>query len=174
MARAPVPARGGPPDSRSGRLPAASGPARPSTSARRRHPARQALGYLDGTPVGAAWAQLSALGRDLAQIQPGLALVPLKLERGVLAVATGSAALAARLRQFEPRLVRGLQDRGWLVERIRFRPIALHDRPPPPSRDKQPVPGAVVDRVEALAADDLPDALRTALLSFVRRQRSYR
>ena len=146
----------------------------PRSSGRRRHEAKPAVGYLDGTAVGAAWAQLSALSRDLGEIQPGLALIPLKLDRSVLVVTAGSAALAARLRQFEPRMVRGLQARGWLVERIRFRPTTVHERPPPPPREKQPVSIPVINQVEALAAEDLPDSLKLALLAFVRRQRGYR
>ncbi len=148
---------------------------RPRNAGRRRHDAKPAVGYLSGTAIGAAWEQLSALARDLGQIQPSLSVTPLKLDKGILIVSAHNAGMAARLRQFEPRLVRGLQARGWRVERIRFRPTAIHDGPrPPPPRVKTPVSDDVVARVAQLATEDLPDSLRRAVEAFVRRQRSYR
>jgi hypothetical protein len=82
--------------------------------------------------------------------------------------------VAARLRQFEPSLIAGLRARGWLVGRIRFRPIAVHDAPPPPPRRvKEPVSGAVLRELETLDATGMNDELKAALSAFVRRQRSY-
>ena len=90
-------------------------------------------------------------------------------------VTAGSPAVAARLRQFEPSLIQGLRARGWLVGRIRFRPIAIHDAPPPPpARIKEPVSAAVVDRIAALEGAEMAPELRAALATFVRRQRGYR
>lgn len=152
------------------RDPAPGGPRR-----RRQRDPQPALGYLKGSELWAAWERLAALDRDLAALQPRLPLVPLKLDRQVLVVTAGSAAVAARLRQFEPRLIQGLRARGWLVNRIRFRAIAIHDAPvSPPSRPKAPVPTVVVDRIAAAEDADLPPALREAMQAFVRRQRSYR
>lgn len=108
-------------------------------------------------------------------IQPSLPIVPLKLAGQVLVVSAGSPTVAARLRQFEPSLIQGLRARGWLVGRIRFRPIAIHDAPAPPApRVKAPVSAAVVERVAALQDEEMAPELRSALETFVRRQRGYR
>ena len=89
-------------------------------------------------------------------------------------VTAGSPAVAARLRQFEPSLVAGLRARGWLVGRIRFRPIAVHDVPrPPPVTVKEPVSSAVLQELETLEATGMNADLKAALSSFVRRQKSY-
>ena len=109
------------------------------------------------------------------QIQPRLALKPLKLANQILVVTAGSPAVAARLRQFEPSLVDGLRARGWLVGRIRFRPIAVHDvAPAPPPRIKEPVSDAVLAGIEGLDGSGMNPELQAAMAAFVRRQRGYR
>jgi len=134
-----------------------------------------ALSFLAGTELGSACERLAALERDLRLIQPTLPILPLKLARQVLVVTAGSPTVAARLRQFEPSLIQGLRARGWLVGRIRFRPIAIHDVPaPPPARVKEPVSTAVVERIAALQDEEMAPELRAALAAFVRRQRGYR
>ena len=141
---------------------------------RNRGPA-PALSFLAGTELGSACERLAALERDLRLIQPTLPILPLKLAGQVLVVTAGSPAVAARLRQFEPSLIQGLRARGWLVGRIRFRPIAIHDAPPPPpARIKDPVSAAVVDSIAALEGAEMAPELRAALATFVRRQRGYR
>ena len=133
-----------------------------------------ALSFLKGTDLWSAYERLSALEKDLQQIQPRLALKPLKLTNQILVVTAGSPAIAARLRQFEPSLIEGLRARGWLVGRIRFRPIAIHDTPkPPPGRAKQPVSPAVLTELETLDAAGMNPELQAALSAFVRRQRGY-
>ncbi len=140
---------------------------------RRRDPL-PALSYLQGSDLWTTWQRLSALEKDLRQIQPRLALTPLKLANQILVVTAGSPAVAARLRQFEPSLVEGLRARGWLVGRIRFRPIATHDSPAPPRpREKEPVSSKVISELQSLEDDDMNPELRAALRSFVRRQKSY-
>jgi hypothetical protein len=141
---------------------------------RRRDPL-PVVSLLKGMDLWSAFQRLSALEKDLQQIQPQLALKPLKLANQILVVTAGSSAIAARLRQFEPSLVEGLRARGWLVGRIRFRPIAVHDIPPPPRpRTKEPVSGAVLSGLETLEATEMNGELKAALTAFVRRQRSYR
>ena len=141
---------------------------------RRRDPL-PALSFLQGSDLWTTWQRLAALEKDLRQIQPRLALTPLKLANQILVVTAGSPAVAARLRQFEPSLVEGLRARGWLVGRIRFRPIAAHDSPPPPKpREKEPVSPKVIEELQSLEHDDMNPELRAALRSFVRRQKSYR
>jgi hypothetical protein len=140
---------------------------------RRRDPL-PAMSYLKGGDLWSAYQRLSALERDLQQIQPRLALKPLKLANQILVVTAGSPAVAARLRQFEPSLVEGLRARGWLVGRIRFRPIAVHDvPPPPPARIKEPVSPTVLKELETLDDAGMNPELQAALSSFVRRQKSY-
>jgi len=133
-----------------------------------------ALSFLKGSELWSTYQRLSALEKDLQQIQPQLALTPLKLANQILVVTAGSPAVAARLRQFEPSLIEGLRARGWLVGRIRFRPIAVHDVPkPPPARIKQPVSPAVLKGLETLDRTDMNLELQAALSSFVRRQKGY-
>jgi hypothetical protein len=139
---------------------------------RRRDP-MPAMSFLQGSDLWSTWQRLSALEKDLRQIQPRLALTPLKLANQVLVVTAGSPAIAARLRQFEPSLIEGLRARGWLVGRIRFRPIAIHDEPPPPKpREKEPVSPKVISELQSLEEDDMNPELRAALRAFVRRQQS--
>lgn len=140
---------------------------------RRRDPL-PALSFLKGTDLWSVYERLSALEKDLQQLQPRLALKPLKLANQILVVTAGSPAVAARLRQFEPSLIEGLRARGWLVGRIRFRPIAIHDMaPPPPARTKDPVSPAALEELEKLDAVGMNPELQAALAAFVRRQKGY-
>ena len=142
---------------------------------RRKRDPLPALSFLQGSDLWSTYQRLSALEKDLQQIQPRLALKPLKLANQILVVTAGSSAVAARLRQFEPSLIEGLRARGWLVGRIRFRPIAVHDTPPAPApRTKEPVSAAVLDELQTLEDDEMNPELRAALQAFVRRQKSYR
>ena len=142
---------------------------------RRKRDPLPALSFLQGSDLWSTYQRLSALEKDLQQIQPRLALKPLKLANQILVVTAGSSAVAARLRQFEPSLIEGLRARGWLVGRIRFRPIAVHDTPPAPApRAKEPVSAAVLDELQTLEDDEMNPELRAALRAFVRRQKSYR
>ncbi|MDO4904241.1 MAG: DciA family protein [Lautropia sp.] len=138
---------------------------------------RPALEHLQvrNSPLWETWKRLSTLSKDLQAILPSIPLRPLKLEKQTLVVTAASSAMAARLRQYEPRLLDGLQARGWLVSRIRFKPSALYAQPRPPARLKDLVPPRGLAAIEALAnAPDTSEALRTSLLRFVRKQRSYR
>lgn len=138
---------------------------------------RQVLDHLQrrGHDIWEIWRRLSALQKDLQAILPSVRLQPLKLEKQVLVVTAASSAMAARLRQYEPRLLDGLQARGWLVTRIRFRANTVHVPPPPPPVEKPPVPERALAAMTALAsAEGTSPALREALQRFVRRQRSYR
>lgn len=145
-----------------------------SASEKRKRDPLPALSFLKGTDLWSVYQRLSALEKDLQQIQPRLALKPLKLANQILVVTAGSPSVAARLRQFEPSLIEGLRARGWLVGRIRFRPIAVHDEPkPPPPRIKQPVSEAVLAELETLDRTDMNPELQAALSSFVRRQKRY-
>ena len=142
---------------------------------RRKRDPLPALSFLQGSDLWSTYQRLSALEKDLQQIQPRLALKPLKLANQILVVTAGSSAVAARLRQFEPSLIEGLRARGWLVGRIRFRPIAVHDTPPAMTpRSRVPWRAAVLDELQTLEDDEMNPELRAALQAFVRRQKSYR
>jgi hypothetical protein len=144
-------------------------------SARGRRDPLPVLSYMKGSDLWSTYQRLAALEKDLQQIQPRLELKPLKLANQILVVTAGSPSVAARLRQFEPSLVEGLRARGWLVGRIRFRPIAVHDVPlPPRARTKEPVSGAVLRDLESVDTTEMNPELKAALNSFVRRQKSYR
>ncbi len=105
-----------------------------------------------------------------------LILTPTReLANQILVVTAGSPAVAARLRQFEPSLIEGLRARGWLVGRIRFRPIAIHDIPPaPPPRIKTPISAAALKELETLDDTGMNPDLQLALRAFLRRQKGYR
>jgi hypothetical protein len=142
--------------------------------AKRKRDPMPALSFLKGSDLWSTYQRLSALEQDLLQIQPRLALKPLKLANQILVVTAGSPAVAARLRQFEPSLIEGLRARGWLVGRIRFRPIAVHDVPaPPPARVKEAVSRTVLRELQTLDDSGMNPELQAALQSFVKRQKSY-
>lgn len=152
------------------------GPYRPAGGmvAKRKRDPMPALSFLKGSDLWSTYQRLSALEQDLLQIQPRLALKPLKLANQILVVTAGSPAVAARLRQFEPSLIEGLRARGWLVGRIRFRPIAVHDVPaPPPARVKEAVSRTVLRELQTLDDSGMNPDLQAALQSFVKRQKSY-
>ena len=128
-----------------------------------------------------------ALEQDLKQIQPSLRLKPIKLDRQVLLVTAPSAAVGARLRQFEPSLLAGLRARGWLVNRLRFRAqMAAGDlaaqaraRQAGAPRVKAAIGPASLEALERLhhetvERDGEHDPLALALARFIERQRSYR
>ena len=120
------------------------------------------------------WQRLDRLGQDLRTLLPRVQLIPIKLEKQVLLVTAPSTALAARLRQYEPRLVDGLQARGWLVNRVKFRPNTVFMPEPPAPREKEVVSARAVDAVAALGASgSVTPELRAAIERFVARQRGY-
>lgn len=120
------------------------------------------------------WQRLDRLGQDLRTLLPRVQLIPIKLEQQVLLVTAPSSALAARLRQYEPRLVDGLQARGWLVNRVKFRPNTVVIPEAPPPREKEVVPSRAVDAMAALGASaGITPELRAAIERFVARQRGY-
>mgnify|MGYP006979538483 CR=1 FL=1 len=102
------------------------------------------------------WQRLDRLGQDLRTLLPRVQLIPIKLE------------------QYEPRLVDGLQARGWLVNRVKFRPNTVVMPEAPPPREKEVVPSRAVDAMAALGASaGITPELRAAIERFVARQRGY-
>lgn len=175
--RQPVAGRRAPAPRPAGSRPAYRQGPGPLDREKRDREARLALDHLQrkGSGLWETWRRMTALERDLQAILPSIALKPLKLEKHVLLVTAASSAMAARLRQYEPRLLDGLQARGWLVSRIRFRPNTVHWPAPPPPRERPPVSPQAIDALAALAESaELTDALKASLQKFIRQQRSYR
>ena len=146
-----------------------------------------ALSYLADSPLLEAAQRLIALEDDLNRIQPSLGLKPVRLDKQVLLVTAASAAAAARLRQFEPRLLAGLRARGWLVNRLRFRAQvpdgALATAAGPAAGARRRIKAAVSERslaaLEALRTDTIArgeddSPLAAVLRGFIDRQRGYR
>ncbi|MGE0313058.1 MAG: DciA family protein [Lautropia sp.] len=145
-----------------------------SSYGRSREP-RQALGYIETSELFATASRLMALERDLAELQPRLALKPVRLANQTLTVTASSAGVAARLRQFEPSLLAGLRARGWLVNKVRFRAATRFDAPPAVApRAKDAVSASSLAALERLAQEQRDgDGLKQALAAFVARHRGY-
>ena len=167
--------------------------ARPVQAIRLAQPAhaakpRPALDYIRSSSLFEMAERMMALEKDLKQVQPSLRLKPIKLDRQVLIVTAPSAAVGARLRQFEPSLLAGLRARGWLVNRLRFRAqMAENDlgaRAQAAARAAKPRVKAAIGANSLAALEKLYDetvaregersALASALAQFIERQRSYR
>ena len=118
-------------------------------------------------------ARTIALQGELARLSPVPGLTVLGLDGdGVLRVATPSAAAAAKLRQFEPRLVAGLAARGWAVTRLRARTQPVGDLPPVPSAPPRgPIPPASLAGLAELAGQAPEGPLKAALAALLRHAR---
>lgn len=122
--------------------------------------------------LAARAATLLDLQADLRRCAPGLALTVLDLDGGELLVGAPNAPAAAKLRQLAPSIVRAMQDRGWQVKRIRFRPQpASFEISPPPARIKDAIPAQVLCELEALGEATKNAALKEALANLVRSRR---
>lgn len=195
--RGPAPVRGIRPRSPALALPpgesvAAPNRPRPVQTIRLARPSRvaiprPALDYIRSSSLFEVAQRMMALEQDLQQIQPSLRLKPIKLDKQVLLVTAPSAAVGARLRQFEPSLLAGLRARGWLVNRLRFRAqMAAVDlatqaaaRSAAAPRVKPAIGKASLVALEALHRETLAregeqSPLARALATFIERQRGYR
>ena len=143
---------------------------------RRARGPRPALGYIATSELYATAERLLALERDLAELQPRLALKPVKLASQALTVTAASAGVAARLRQFEPSLLAGLRAKGWLINKVRFRAATRFDGPPVIApREKDVVSARSLGALEAFAQEQRDgDGLKQVLAEFVARHRGYR
>ena len=134
---------------------------------------RHALGWLEREDSFRSLTdraeRLLALQADLRQCAPSLGLVALGIEQDTLAVGTQSASAAAKLRQLEPSIVASLNDRGWKVKRIRFRPQPRGFEPmTPPHQPRAQIPAAALADFEALSEQADSPALKEALTHLVR------
>lgn len=113
--------------------------------------------------------RLLALQADLRRIAPALDLVAMGVEQETLTVGTPGAAAAAKLRQQAPTILAGLNDRGWQVKRIRFRPQPRgFAPPPPPTRPRADIPAGALAEFAALGEQTSSDRLKEALTHLVR------
>lgn len=130
------------------------------------------LGRADGfAALRAGVAQMTSLLRDLEQLLPDYLtphVEPGLIKDGTLTLFAAHNALAARLRQIEPRLLAELQARGWPVAalKVRVRPQAA----PEPKQPKQAqLSAAGGDALRTLTETLEPSPLRTALARMVAR-----
>jgi hypothetical protein len=132
----------------------------------RPQPLSEVLGRTDAfLALRAGVEQVTALQRDLAQLLPDYLVASVEpgfIKDGVLALFAAHNALAARLRNIEPRLLLDLQQRGWPVDslRIRVRPQSMRDETPPKHARMSPAGAdALRTLAETLEASPLQEAL---------------
>ncbi|CAN0618350.1 conserved protein of unknown function [Burkholderia multivorans] len=135
------------------------GPARPQA-------ASEVLRRTDAfAALRAGVEQVAALQRDLSALLPDYLanhVEPGFIKEGVLTLFAAHNALAARLRQVEPRLLADLQQRGWPVAtlRVRVRPQAA---PEPPHVKEARMSPAGATALRELADSLEPSPLQAAL-----------
>lgn len=140
--------------------------------ARRPQAVAEVLGRTDAfAALRAGVEQISSLERELAQILPeylAANVEPGFIKDGTLTLFAAHGALAARLRQVEPRLLAELQQRGWPVRALTFkvRPRAVVE-PPPPKQARMTPAGAAA--LQALSRTLAPSPLQAALAKMAAR-----
>ncbi|KVE28040.1 hypothetical protein WS67_09945 [Burkholderia singularis] len=115
--------------------------------------------------------QVAALERDLAALLPDYLanhVEPGFIKDGTLALFAAHNALAARLRQIEPRLVADLQARGWPVASLKIK-VRPRPAPEPPPIKQARMSQAGADALRRLADTLEPSPLQAALERMVAR-----
>ena len=132
----------------------------------RPQPVSEVLGRTDAfAALRAGVEQIAALQRDLATLLPDYLashVEPGFIKDGVLTLFAAHNALAARLRQVEPRLLGELQQRGWPVTSLRVR-IRPKDAPPPPHVKQARMTSVGAEALRELADHLEPSPLQAAL-----------
>lgn len=142
------------------------------TAPRRPQAVSELLGRTDAfAALRAGVEQVSALERDLARLLPDYLsanVEPGFIKDGTLTLFAAHSALAARLRQVEPRLLSELQQRGWPVRAlaIKVRPRPMPE-PPQPKQARMTPAGAAA--LQALSRSLAPSPLREALAKMAAR-----
>jgi len=91
---------------------------------------------------------------------------------GVLVVAADNGAIAAKLKQLSPRLLKNLQKQSAQITGIRVQvQVAPGTQPPLPARPKKSLPVDLIDNFEKLAGQVKDPGLRSALSRFAARRR---
>jgi hypothetical protein len=109
--------------------------------------------------------QVAALRHDLGGLLPDYLannIEPGFIKDGVLTLFTAHNALAARLRQVEPRLLGDLQARGWPITALKLR-VRPQPVPEPPRIKEARMSPAGADALRALADTLEPSPLQVAL-----------
>lgn len=109
--------------------------------------------------------QVAALKRDLVTLLPDYLanhVEPGFIKDGTLTLFAAHNALAARLRQVEPRLLSELQARGWAVATLKVR-VRPQPAPEPPRVKQARMSTAGTDALRQLADTLEPSPLQTAL-----------
>jgi len=131
-------------------------------SAYRPQPVSEVLNRTDAfAALRAGVEQVASLQRDLTALLPDYLanhVEPGSIKDGTLTLFAAHNALAARLRQVEPRLLAELQKRGWPVSALRVR-VRPKDAPEPPH-----VKQACMTTVGAAALRELADHLEPSPL----------
>ncbi|MGN7984976.1 DciA family protein [Burkholderia sp. 22313] len=131
-------------------------------AAYRPQPVSEVLNRTDAfAALRAGVEQVASLQRDLAALLPDYLanhVEPGSIKDGTLTLFAAHNALAARLRQVEPRLLADLQKRGWPVSTLRVR-VRPKDAPEPPH-----VKQARMTTVGATALRELADHLEPSPL----------
>lgn len=167
--------------SNSGRAPGISSPPA-SVTGRMSRPVRtlSAFDWLNRQPgaqdLAAQARRLGELQRDLDACAPVRGLLVTSLDGDLLVLTSTSAALAAKLRQFEPTLVARLNQRGWRVSRVRVRarPAAAMQPAPAPGPARPPLPDDALQSLDGLMTGCEEGPLRLALARLLRNQRRRR
>ena len=159
------------------RFPSFSRPPPKQFKARRPQPVAEVLNRTDAfVALRAGVEQIAALEKDLRELLPdylATSVEPSFIKEGVLALFAGHNALAARLRQIEPRLAVGSAAARLAGNalRIRVRPQPLKEPPPVKQARMTPV-GA--DALHALCESLAPSPLQEALAKMAARHRRNR
>jgi len=95
--------------------------------------------------------RLVSLQSALERVAPEAPSRAVRLEGTTLSVNVEGSAMAARLRQLEPAIVRALGQAGWRIERLKIRTRAPADVAPPVYPRPAPPPQSAGARLEALA-----------------------
>ncbi|AGK48808.1 MULTISPECIES: DUF721 domain-containing protein [Burkholderia] len=109
--------------------------------------------------------QVAALKRDLVALLPDYLanhVEPGFIKDGTLTLFAAHNALAARLRQVEPRLLSDLQARGWAIATLKVR-VRPQPAPEPPRVKQARMSAAGTDALRQLADALEPSPLQSAL-----------
>jgi hypothetical protein len=157
--------------------PLAPGGARPA------QPARPASVWLGDTveyrTLAAQARRFVEIARLLAEIEPRQPVQVLGFADGTLRLACRNASEAARLRQFEPRLVARLRQSGVAVERLHIRtqrglPLGQGSSHNRGLAARGPMPDSALTGLAGLTAQLPPGRLNAALARLLARERRQR
>lgn len=141
-------------------------------------PAQPVIDWLSRQPgfqdLASHTRHLASLQADVDRCAPLKGLTVNSLEADVLVLSTRNAAMASKLRQFEPSLLAGLTRSGWKVSRIRIRPQpqrAADDPVPVVPRPKETVPLQALQALDTLREGTEEGQLKRALTNLLLHQR---